>query len=280
MTQQPFLAGRGREVAVLMYHSISEGSGPTCIRPEVFRRQMECLEGSGYRVVSLRELGEWTRGERELPPRSAVLTFDDGFLDFATAAFPEIQRRGWPATVFLPVGHLGETDRWESRRPGAPARRLMDWSTVADLAAAGVDFGAHGVTHRDLTRLRGAELAHEVLRPKQMIEERLARPVASFAAPFGRTAPAVDDLVRQHYRQAVGTELARAHRRSDPYAIPRIEMWYFRELRRWSAFLRGDARNFLLVRRLLRRFRTFLAAGPRSAVDRDAGPVGESIIDP
>ena len=84
-----------------------------------------------------------------------------------------------PATSAGPiVGNRG--------RHGGTARRLMDWSTIADLAAAGVDFGGHGVTHRDLTQFRGAELADEVLVPKRMIEERLSRPVASFAAPFGR----------------------------------------------------------------------------------------------
>lgn len=258
-------------VPVLMYHSISEGAGPTCTAPEAFRRQMTILEESGYGVVSLTELGEWTRGCRDLPPRCAVLTFDDGFLDFATAAFPELQRRGWPATVFLPVSHLGGTDRWESSRKGATARRLMDWSTVAELAAAGIDFGAHGVTHRDLTQLRGDELLDEVLTPKRMIEERLSRQVASFAAPFGRSGAAVDNLVRQYYRQAVGTELALARNRSDPYAIPRIEMWYFREPGRFGAFLRGDARSFLLVRRLLRRCRGILTTGPRQAVGGNAG---------
>jgi len=231
-------------VPVLMYHSISEGTGPTCIAPQEFQRQMAILEETGYKVVSLSELGEWTRGSRDLPPRCAVLTFDDGFLDFATTAFPELQRRKWPATVFLPVGHVGGTDCWESTRLGAKARRLMDWSTVADLAAEGVDFGAHGVTHRDLSRLRGDELADEVLRPKTMIEERLSRPVTSFAAPFGRSDVPVNDLVRQHYRQAVGTELALTRSRSDPYAIPRIEMWYFREPRRWTALLGGTRESF------------------------------------
>jgi peptidoglycan/xylan/chitin deacetylase (PgdA/CDA1 family) len=259
-------AGSSRgTVPVLMYHSISDGPGPTCIAPEEFQRQMAILEESGYQVVSLSELGEWIRGGRDLPPRRAVLTFDDGFLDFATAAFPELQRRKWPATVFLPVGHVGGTDRWEPSRPSGSARRLMDWSTVADLAAAGIDFGAHGVTHRDLTRLSGDELADEVLRPQAMIEAKLTRQVTSFAAPFGRSDVSVDDLVRQHYRQAVGTELALARSRSDPYAIPRIEMWYFREPRRWTALLRGDARIFLSARRLLRRLRRMSIVNPRRA---------------
>jgi peptidoglycan/xylan/chitin deacetylase (PgdA/CDA1 family) len=238
-----------------MYHSISDGVGPTCIAPEAFRTQLAILEESGYQVASLVEVGEWLRGLRDLPQRCVVLTFDDGFLDFATAALPELQRRRWPATVFLPVGHLGGTDCWDSSRRGRTPRRLLDWATIADPAMAGVEFGAHGVTHRDLTRLKNTELVDELLKPKSMIEERLSRPVTSFAAPFGRSAAAVDDLVRKHYRQAVTTELATVRRESNPYAIPRIEMWYFQAPGRWSRFLRGKARTFLLTRRLVRGLR-------------------------
>jgi peptidoglycan/xylan/chitin deacetylase (PgdA/CDA1 family) len=240
-----------------MYHSISDGAGPTCIPPEAFRRQMDLLEQSGSVVVSLGELGRWIDESRALPGRSAVLTFDDGFADFATAAFPELERRGWPATVFLPVGHVGRTDGWDSGQHGRKPRSLLDWPAVADLAAAGIEFGGHGVTHRDLTQLSGDELSDEIARPKTMIEERLSRLVESFAAPYGRTAPAVDSLVRRHYRQAVSTELALAGPRSDHYAIPRIEMWYFRDPSRFDALLRGKAGSFLRFRRVLRRCRAF-----------------------
>jgi len=271
-----FRESRCSVVPVLMYHSISDGPGPTCIAPAVFRRQMDALEESGYRVVALATLRSWMREGGELPQRAAVLTFDDGFLDFATAAFPELKQRGWPATVFLPVGHLGGTNEWEPARKGSAPRRIMDWGTIKELAASGIDFGAHGVTHRDLTQLCGQELIDEVAVPGRLIEEQLSRPASSFAAPFGRTNPRVDALLREHYRQAVGTALALARRRSDPYAIPRIEMWYFRDGGRWNAFLQGDAGSYLLVRRLLRRVRGMITAAPRATAGAGAG----SSLDP
>ena len=66
------------EVNILMYHSISDGDGPTCIAPEIFVQQMADIHECGYQVIALSEMAEWCRGERELPPRSIVLTFDDG----------------------------------------------------------------------------------------------------------------------------------------------------------------------------------------------------------
>jgi len=254
-----------------MYHSISNGPGPTCIEPEAFRLQMAIVEEAGYRVVSLMDVLYWMQDGRELPDRCVALTFDDGFADFATIAFPELHRRGWPVTVFLPAGHVGGFDRWEAPSPFGH-RPLIDWPTVSELAAHGVDFGGHGVVHTDLTRVRGAALEAEVLDSKRAIEDRTGREVTSFAAPYGRSDAEVSRVVRRHYRMAVGTTLARAGRESDQFDVPRIEMWYFRQPRRWRAFLRGEAEGFLLARRLLRRVRNLAAAispaprGGRAAV--------------
>jgi peptidoglycan/xylan/chitin deacetylase (PgdA/CDA1 family) len=255
-------------VPVLMYHSISGGPGPTCIKPETFRLQMAILEETGYRVISLMDVLEWMQGGRELPERCVALTFDDGFMDFATIAFPELHGRGWPATVFVPVAHVGGVDRWETASP-LGHRPLMDWPTISELAANGVDFGGHGVEHRDLKRVRGAALEAEVLNSKQAIEDRTGCEVTSFAAPYGRTDAEVIRVVRRHYRMAVGTTLDRAGRDSDQYDVPRIEMWYFRQTRRWRAFLRGEAESFLLAKRVLRRVRTLAAAiSPRPREER------------
>jgi peptidoglycan/xylan/chitin deacetylase (PgdA/CDA1 family) len=246
-------------VLVLMYHSISDGPGPTCIAPGEFRQQMAVLEETGYRVVSLTDVLNWIEDGRELPERCVALTFDDGFADFATIAFPELHKRAWPATVYLPTGHVGGFDHWEpASRLGH--RPLMNWATISELAAHGVDFGGHGVEHRDLTRVRGALLEAEVRDSKRAIEDRTGNAVTSFAAPYGRSDAQVTRVVRRHYRIAVGTTLARTGLDSDPFDVPRIEMWYFRKPRRWRALLHGEAENFLLAKRLMRRVRNLAAA--------------------
>jgi peptidoglycan/xylan/chitin deacetylase (PgdA/CDA1 family) len=239
-------------IGILMYHSLSAGAAPVCIAPETFREQLAALAECGYRTVSLAHVAGWLRGESELSERSVVLTFDDGFDDFATVAFPELHARGWTATVFLPSGKVGGAADWEANAPG----RLMSWPTVAELARAGIDFGAHTVSHADLTALPPAVAHEEIVGSKRQIEDQLGRPVTSFAAPYGRTTRAVRAEIGRHYAAAVSTRLARVRPASDPHDLPRIEMWYFRNPRRWRAYLQGSARAYFNLRRVLRGLRT------------------------
>jgi peptidoglycan/xylan/chitin deacetylase (PgdA/CDA1 family) len=255
------LRERERDINILMYHSISDGPGPTCIPPHVFREQMAALDACGYCAISLADLAAWIHGERELAERAVVITFDDGFDDFASVAFPELQARGWTATIFLPTGMIGGTDDWQAHASSSPARPLMTWKTVAELACLGMDFGGHGVSHTDLTSLAPAAAREEIVTCKRMIEESTGCPVTCFAPPYGKTNPAVRAEVSQHYLAAVGTTMARVHRTSDVYDLPRIEMWYFRHERRWRAYLEGGARGYFVVRKSLRKVRALARGG-------------------
>lgn len=255
-------------IDILMYHSISDGAGPTCIAPTIFRDHLAILADCGYAPVSPGALAAWMAGEASLPRRPVVLTFDDGFADFATAAFPALQAHNWTATVFLPTAHIGGTDAWEPHTPRCPARALLSWDTVAELARMGIEFGAHGVTHTDLTTLPPAVVREEIVQCKRRLEECTGCPVTSFAPPYGRTNTAVCTEIRQHYRVAVGTTLARTRRTSDMYNLPRIEMWYFRDPRRWRAYLEGRARGYFVVRQALRHVRALMAVGHRAASPR------------
>jgi peptidoglycan/xylan/chitin deacetylase (PgdA/CDA1 family) len=245
-------------VSILMYHSISEGPGPTRIAPDLFRRQMALLEQCGYSVVSLGRLPAWLDGLEGIPERVAVLTFDDGFEDFATVAFPELKGRGWTATVFVPTAKLGAVADWERSAGNGRAARLMSWPTVRELSRLGIEFGAHGVSHADLTKLSPELARAEIVESKRALEQHVERPVRSFAAPYGKTNGSILREVGKHFQVAVGTGLARAHRRSDRYDLPRIEMWYFRNMDRWRSFLDGAARGYFLLRQTLRRVRALV----------------------
>ncbi|MEI8019931.1 MAG: polysaccharide deacetylase family protein [Schlesneria sp.] len=247
-------------IDILMYHSISNGPGPTCINPDLFRQQMQIMAESGYCGISLSELLVNPKPDRLLPARPIVLTFDDGFLDFGDIVFPELNARGWNATLFLPAGKVGGTDDWDNKSGHSP-KSIMSWQAVADLSRQGIEIGAHGVSHLDLTTLPLDGVQHEVVESRSLIEERIGRPVVSFAPPFGRTNSDVRKVISRHYQAAVGTELGRAQPTSDLFDLPRIEMWYFRNLQRWRAYLLGGARGYFMIRQLLRKARS-ICLGP------------------
>ena len=244
----------GPRISVLTYHSISADPGPTSIPPTVFRGHLEVLAECGYRPIPLGDLASWLRGGAEPPAGSVVITFDDGFTDFAEHAAPLLAARGWSATVFLPTGKMGGREDWAGANT-APARSLMSWEQVKELAGRGIEFGGHSVTHPNLTALPPDQLEREVRQCRDEITDRLGREPISFAPPYGASSARVREEIAKWYRISVGTRLERAGRDSDRYDVPRIEMHYFRNLGRWRAYLEGRAEWYFGLRRTLRAVR-------------------------
>jgi peptidoglycan/xylan/chitin deacetylase (PgdA/CDA1 family) len=252
--------GPGMHINILIYHSISDASGPTCISPEVFADQIDALAGYGYRAVPISVFAAWHAGETEIDPRSVVITFDDGFADFALQAFAKLNKTQWPATIFLPSGKMGGLEDWAGGET-SPPRPLLQWEQVADLARDGVEFGSHSVSHPDLTALTLTDLRYQLQHSRDAIAEHTGRTPTSFAAPYGRSNATVRAEIGKYYRVSVGTRLQRANRSNDVYNLPRIEMHYFRDLRRWHAFLEGRGEGYFACRRALRGVKDFVTNG-------------------
>ena len=254
-------------VDILMYHSISDAPGPTCISPATFRQQLAAIERRGFQVVSLGDFVAWHDGRFDLPERSIVLTFDDGFADFAEAAFPELQARGWTATVFLPTDLVGGSENWQGQL--RDPRPLMDWSQIASLAEQGIEFGAHTLTHADLTALDFDQACEQICKPRESIEQHLGNTSAlSFAPPYGRSNQRVRDEIRKWYSVSVGVTLQRAGRHSDLFNLPRLEMYYFQNASVWDSYLSRRAEWYLTARRALRSVRRLMNPNPALFTNR------------
>lgn len=239
----------GNALAVLTFHSISAEPGPTSIDAATFRMQLDVLAEEGFTSLTCREFLDWHDGRSRDAGRRVLITFDDGFADFATTAFPLLRERGLSCVVFVPTGKLGGREDW--RGANAFPRSLMSWTTLAELARAGVEFGGHGVTHADLTRLDPVRRREEIERCAQELAERTGRRAQSFAAPYGRVNPAVLAELARTYDVAFGTRFDRALPARGRFDMPRIEMHYFRQAGHWRSFLLGH-RGYFLARRALR----------------------------
>jgi peptidoglycan/xylan/chitin deacetylase (PgdA/CDA1 family) len=246
-------------LAVLAFHSISSEAGPTSIPSETFRMQLDVLAECGFASMTSRDFLDWRDGRLMDARRRVLITFDDGYADFAAAAHPVLRKHGFSAIVFVPTGKIGRREDWVGAN--AVPRPLMDWPTIVELASVGVEFGGHGVTHADLTRLSPERRREEIAGSARDLVDRLGRRPESFAAPYGRVNRQVIADIARSYDVAFGTRFARARTDDDRFDVPRIEMHYFRSAERWRDFLLGR-RAYFFVRKTLRAVKLAgLAAG-------------------
>jgi peptidoglycan/xylan/chitin deacetylase (PgdA/CDA1 family) len=165
--------------AVLLYHRIAPVTSPAdplCVTPEQFDAQMRYLAEMGFTTDA-------PKCPAALPAKPVVITFDDGYLDTYSTAFPILQRYGLTATVFIVSGCIGATsDAWG---PPTPAP-LLTWSQIDEMSRAGISFQSHTRTHPDLTRCRDAVALSELAGSRAEIEDHVGRAVNALAYPFGR----------------------------------------------------------------------------------------------
>lgn len=183
------------QVSILMYHQVGvfapmrEHRSTYCDHRR-FAAQMAYLNRLRYPVLSLDAAIAGLRGERALPPRAVVLTFDDGYENFYQYAWPVLARHGFPAMVYLLADRLGQPASWFAD-DGRATPPLMSAQRVRELRRAGVDFGSHGLSHRRLARIDRDDARREIADSRQRLEQVLGELVRHFCYPYGSYDDAV-----------------------------------------------------------------------------------------
>ncbi len=171
-------------LVVLLYHRIAPAAAGRLahltVRPEQFAAQMTLLRDRGYAPQTQDDVAAWLSGRRDLPRRAVVVSFDDGYADNTVHAFPVLERLKIPAVTFVLTGRLGATNDWDDG-----GWRLMDGPAIQHWARRGLEFGAHGRTHRSLAGLDDAALAAEIDGSRADLAAILGRPPVAFAYPYG-----------------------------------------------------------------------------------------------
>jgi peptidoglycan/xylan/chitin deacetylase (PgdA/CDA1 family) len=185
------------------------------------------LHESGYSTLTLSQAVHSIQSGEGIPNRKFVITFDDGYETVYSEAFPWLQHFGMTATVFLTVGPPGARTA-DGRLPSLEGRSMLAWSEVRQMHHAGIEFGAHTLTHPDLTRIPVDRAESEVRDSKAIIEDALSNPVTSFAYPLGRFNRITREQVSRHFRNACSDKLGFVTARSDPFALERVDAYYLR----------------------------------------------------
>lgn len=219
-TSQGLPPGRASvRVPILMYHYIRINPDPRdqlgfnlSVTPADFASQMDWLAANAYHPIDFDDLRGYLLGHESLPEKPVVLTFDDGYRDMYTTAFPILRAHGFKAVSYVVSGFVN-----------SPSYVTTDQLLKMD--ANGIQIGAHTVSHADLTTLSAAGLRHEVVDSKASLEALIVRPVLDFCYPSGKFNDAVVSVVRAAgFETATTTQPGVSHTAGDRYIWTRVRV--------------------------------------------------------
>lgn len=209
---------------MLMYHAVTPGKikpdWPWAVSMQRFRDQLDFLAAEGYATPTMGELIAEPNRRRS---RTAIITFDDGYVD-NLAACDELQKRDMRATWFVVTGSIGESPKWPA--DGRPNERLLNAFELREMQARGMEIGSHTVNHVRLTEADDTRLASELIDSKSVLLDLLGTRVDSFAYPYGAWDARCAEAVKQAgYSSACTTRTGWVMRDNNPYLLRRLTIF-------------------------------------------------------
>lgn len=193
--------GPSYHIPILMYHYVEHVKDPgDKIRislntlPEILDQQLNTLVKANYTFLTASDLADILDGIKQPPPRPVVLTFDDGYRDFYTDAFPILKKYNVKAVNYVVSGFIDKPNNLTSDQ-------------LQEIAKSGlVEIGSHTINHLALAEVSESKAMEEIYTSKIALEQRLGVPVTVFAYPYGSFNLTDIQLVRKAgYRMAVST---------------------------------------------------------------------------
>ena len=205
---------------ILMYHYVRNPPSmrddlmgyKLSVSPADFTVQMDWLTTHGYHPVDFNDVRAYFAGNEPLPASPVVITFDDGYADLYTTAYPILAAHGFKAVAYIVSGFVGQP-------------RYVTPAQLVQMDQNGIEIASHTVDHVDLARSSNASLMHELVDSKRSLENLLGHPVLDFAYPSGAfNAQAVAAVQRVGYDTAVTTLFSVDHSVADRYLWTRVRV--------------------------------------------------------
>jgi peptidoglycan/xylan/chitin deacetylase (PgdA/CDA1 family) len=227
--------GGEANVPILMYHHIADlpiDATPLqlewTVTPKNFDAQMQWLARNGFRTISMAQLVAHLKHRQPLPAKPIIISFDDGWQEQYSTAFPILTKYGLSGTFFVYTRPLDHTE-------------FMTWTQVQELVAAGMDIQSHSITHPHLRTLAPDVAYKEIAESKATLEKRLGKPVVAFCYPFGEYNNAIIEMVkRAGYDSAVTLASGYRQRADELYTLRRIRVSYRDSLEDFIGRLPGN----------------------------------------
>ncbi|MEJ5314099.1 polysaccharide deacetylase family protein [Anaerolinea thermophila] len=200
-------------VPILLYHRVVEGqeNNRYAVSPEAFEEQMRYLAENGYTTITPVHLARVILNGGELPERPVIITFDDGYADTYTTAFPIMEKYHLRGALYVITSYVGISGR-------------VDLEQLRDLAAHGWEIGTHTLTHTDLTQ-HHERIGIELSQSRQILEEWLGSPILTVAYPYGRVDEYVLNRTRRYgFTAGMGLGILNRHTPGTLYYLSRREV--------------------------------------------------------
>lgn len=199
------------KVPILYYHSVEESeANELIISPQKLKEQLQYILDQGYIPITLTEFNNYLVNNQPIPYKSIMITFDDGYMNNYTNAFPVLKELGIKATIFLMTVGVDEGYYLSSQQ----INEMIDY---------GIDIQSHTVNHVHLNELSYDEQLAELKNSREFIENITHREVIALAYPYGDYN---NDTIRAAkeagYTLCFTTNNGLASSESDYYQIERI----------------------------------------------------------
>lgn len=214
-------------VLILCYHTINKNGK---ITPEIFEENLLSLKRKNYFSANLDDIFNYISGKRELPERTVHLTFDDGYRDNYSEAFPILKKFNFKATVFLITSRAGMLG-------------YLNWQQIKEMEASGIfSFESHSHAHprHSTTQPTKEELADDLLISKKIIKENLKKETKHFCYPYGEYDDAYAGALKEAgFLTGLTLNIGLNSVGQNPYFLKRVEVrkpknWLENRLRIYS----------------------------------------------
>ena len=208
-------------VPILMYHHLedlpqdaSELRRTWTVAPKTFESQIEWLAQRGFHTITMAQLVAHLKQRQPLPSKPIVISFDDGWADAYTVAYPILKKHGFIGTFFIytnPIDH----------------KLYVTWTQLEEMSSAGMDIQGHTLSHPHLRTLEPEAAMKEIVDSKAILEKRLGKPIVALAYPDGEYNNAIIDMVkRAGYESAVTLAAGYRQRPDELFTLHRIRVSY------------------------------------------------------
>ena len=166
----------GQSITTLLYHQIEDNANAADkVKPIEFEKQMQYLNSTGFTTIKVEDYNKWKKNEIEIPKKSILITFDDGWRSVYEKAYPIMKKYGLIGTQFV----IGDYANEES---GVPS--YSDWNELKTMQDNGWNMEAHGMQHTKMLSLSESEFREQLTGIKTEVRDNLGTTPKSFVFPF------------------------------------------------------------------------------------------------